>query len=73
MRTITGLAPSGKGDYTLHKIHFFSDVPMKKAGSPGDGKFLYNNDCHKEEDFHINYHKKIVLYWSKPSETRKRN
>ena len=51
-RRIAGLAPSGKGDYTLHKTRFFYNVLMTKTGSLGDGKCLYNNDCHKEEDFH---------------------
>lgn len=57
---------SGKGDYTLHNTCCY-DFLMIKTGSLWDGKFLYNNDCHKEEDFHINYHKKSVLYLSKPS------
>ena len=64
--------PSGKEENTLHKIQHFSFQLIMKIGFSGHGNILYNSDCHKEEDFHTSYHRKIVFYPSKPSETKMR-
>lgn len=48
--------PFHKEDDTLHK-----------TGSSVHGKFLYNNDCHKKEGSHTNFHRKIGFSLSRPS------
>jgi hypothetical protein len=65
------LSPFHKEDDTLHKTHFFYVEPMKlKTGSSVHGKFLYNNDCHKKEGSHTDFHRKIGFCLSRPSEMR---
>lgn len=44
---------------------------MTKIGSSKHGKVSCKSDYHKEEDFHTNFRRKIVLYLSKPSEMMK--
>jgi len=58
------LTPFGKKDNNLHMVHFLV------IGYPRHGRFLYNNDCHMVEDYHINFHRRTVIYQSKPSDSR---
>lgn len=55
------LFPFGKKDNNLHKTR------LHVTGSPRRDRFLYNNDCHMVEDYHINFHRKTVIYQSRPS------
>lgn len=60
--------PFHKEDDTLHKTRFFYVEPMKlKTGSSVHGKFLYNNDCHRKEGSHTDFHRKIGFCLSRPS------
>lgn len=60
------LFPFGNEDGTLHKARFLVTGSWK-GGSPTHGKFLYNNDYRMVGDYHINFHRRTVIYQSRPS------